>query len=120
MSRAPAQIRRPSSSRRGWPTSSARTTGGTAGERGRSNRIPAFTQLTMLRKTALTQPAGQRSAVGTLTLSLAVKDQGVVRDVFEEGWQGCKRGLQVSTTGGPFLTRTLVRRVYLQLPIPVP
>src|SRR5947208_11375277 len=31
MSRAPAQIRRPSSSRRGWPTSSARTTGGTAG-----------------------------------------------------------------------------------------
>src|SRR5437588_2721147 len=75
MSRAPAQIRRPSSSRRGWPTSRARTTGGTAGERGRSNRIPAFTQLTMLRKTALTQPAGQRSAVGTPTLSLAVKDQ---------------------------------------------
>jgi hypothetical protein len=26
----------------------------------------------------------------------------VVRDVFEEGWQGCKSGLQVSTTGGPF------------------
>ena len=33
----------------------------------------------------------------------------VVRDVFEEGWQGCKSGLQVSTTGGPFLTRTLAR-----------
>jgi len=30
----------------------------------------------MLRKTALTQPVGQRSAVGTPTLSLAVKDQG--------------------------------------------
>src|SRR5438270_10604845 len=30
----------------------------------------------MLRKTALTQPAGQRSAVGTATLSRAVKDQG--------------------------------------------
>ena len=25
-----------------------------------------------------------------------------MRDVFEEGWQGCKSGLQVSTTGGPF------------------
>jgi len=24
----------------------------------------------------------------------------VVRDVFEEGWQGCKSGLQVSTTVG--------------------
>src|SRR5437660_6504015 len=26
----------------------------------------------------------------------------LVRDVFEEGWQECKSGLQVSTTGGPF------------------
>jgi hypothetical protein len=26
----------------------------------------------------------------------------VVRDVFEEGWQECKRGLQVLTRGGSF------------------
>jgi hypothetical protein len=26
----------------------------------------------------------------------------MVRDVCEEGWQAYKRGLQVSTTGGPF------------------
>ncbi len=36
-----------------------------------------------------------------------------------EGWQGCKKGLQVLTTGGPFLTRTLARG-HLQLSIPVP
>jgi len=45
---------------------------------------------------------------------------GVVRDVFEEGWQECKSGLQVSTTGGPFLTRTLARGCIYTFPFQSP
>jgi hypothetical protein len=75
MSRAPAPIRRPSSSRRGWPTSRA----GQPQHRWGARPIQlgsTWMQLTMLGKTTLAQSAWPRSAVGTLTLSLAVKDQG--------------------------------------------
>jgi len=48
------------------------------------------------------------------------RTRGVVRDVFEEGWQECKSGLQVSTTGGPFLTRTLARGCIYTFPFQSP
>ena len=60
MSRAPAPSRRPSSSRRGWLPHQQRAFG-SAAERGRSNWFPAFTQLTMLRKTTVLATSDIRS-----------------------------------------------------------
>jgi hypothetical protein len=76
MSRAAAPSRQPSSSRGGLLAHQECA----CHQRSRGARLiqpgSTWTELTMLRKATLAQPAGQRSAVGTPTLSLAVKDQG--------------------------------------------
>ncbi len=89
MSRAAAPSRQPSSSRGGWLAHQER--GSPAALRGSEADPTGFhldagarpiqlgstwMQLTKLLKTTLAQPAWPRSAVGTATLSLAVKDQG--------------------------------------------
>src|SRR2546423_14935566 len=74
----------------------------------------------MLRKTALTQPAGQRSAVGTLTLSLAVKDQGGGEGRLRRGMAGVQAWPPGLDYRRPFFDENPRQGVYLQLPIPVP
>ena len=51
-------------------------------------------QFTMLGKTTLAQAAWHCSAFGDTYAQSSSQGPGVVvRDVFEEGWQGCKSGV---------------------------
>jgi len=74
----------------------------------------------MLRKTALTQPAGQRSAVGTPTLSLAVKDQGGGEGRLRRGMAGVQAWPPGLDHRRPFFDENPRQGVYLHLSIPVP
>src|SRR2546421_1878761 len=74
----------------------------------------------MLRKTALTQPAGQHSAVGTPTLSLAVKDQGGGEGRLRRGMAGVQEWPPGLDHRRPFLTRTLARGCIYTFPFQSP
>jgi hypothetical protein len=89
MSRAPAPSRRPSSSRRGWLPHQERASAPLAALRSEADPTgfqplrssPCFVKRRLHNRPGHAQSSGQGPGV-------------VVRDVFEEGWQGCRSGLQ--------------------------
>ena len=116
MSRAPAPSRRPSSSRRGWLPHQQRASAPLAALRSEADPTgfqplrssPCFAKRRLHNRPSHAQSSGQGPGV-------------VVRDVFSRGMAAVQAWPPGLDHRRPFfLTSTLARGVYVQLPIPVP